>query len=224
MRGISDSLNIVNSRFGYWFGKSKDQPRFDSRALYDCTKESLAHSGCVITKENPVHYVMILNSCKRNGLHSPRTIKDGYKKRKLRVAANSLYRYGFDAVVCHEFGGHSFGELNDEYNVAMSYKSKSINLDTETDLTKIKWAQFIADPRYASENLGAYPCDRKGKTVYRATKSNIMLGISKSKVFNAPQRLAIYKKAMKLAFPNWKYDYEEFVKFDLGDKYQPLEK
>jgi hypothetical protein len=109
--------------------------------------------------------------------------------------------------------------------VAKSYKSKSINLDTEADLTKIKWAQFIADPRYASENLGAYPCDRKGREVYHATKLSLMRGsASKVKQFNAPQRLAIYKKAMKLAFPNWKYDYEEFVKFDLGDKYQPLEK
>ena len=28
---------------------------------------------------------------------------------------------------------------------------------------------------------------------------------------------------MTLAFPDWKYDYEEFVKFDMGDKYYPLE-
>ena len=223
-RGISDSLNVVNSRYGFCMNKPKETPQFNTKALYDDTKESLANAGYRLTKNNPIHFIMVLNSCKRKGLHCPRTIKDGDMKRKLRVATNSLYRRGFDAVVQHEFCGHSFGELNDEYNVAMSYKSKSVNLDAENDLTKIKWAQFIADPRYASENLGAYECNRKGKTVYRATKSNIMLGSSKSKVFNAPQRLAIYKKAMKMAFPDWEYDYEEFVKFDLGDKYYPLEK
>ena len=37
-------------------------------------------------------------------------------------------------------------------------------------------------------------------------------------------RAAIYTKAMKQAFPGWAFDYEEFVKFDMGDKYYPLEK
>ena len=44
------------------------------------------------------------------------------------------------------------------------------------------------------------------------------------KRFNAPSRAEIYKVAMELAFPDWKFDYETFVKFDLGDKYYPLDK
>ena len=33
--------------------------------------------------------------------------------------------------------------------------------------------------------------------------------------FSAPSREAIYKRVMKLAYgDSWKYDYEEFVKFD----------
>lgn len=33
--------------------------------------------------------------------------------------------------------------------------------------------------------------------------------------FNAPSRGIIYKRVMKLAYgDSWKYDYEEFVKFD----------
>ena len=38
--------------------------------------------------------------------------------------------------------------------------------------------------------------------------------------FNTPSREAIYKRVMKVAYGSeWKYDYEEFVEFDL--KHQP---
>ena len=60
--------------------------------------------------------------------------------------------------------------------------------------------------------------------LYRATATSIMRSTKPGRHFNAPSRAAIYTKAMKQAFPGWAFDYEEFVKFDMGDKYYPLEK
>ena len=60
--------------------------------------------------------------------------------------------------------------------------------------------------------------------LYRATATSIMRSTKPGRHFNTPSRAAIYTKAMKQAFPGWAFDYEEFVKFDMGDKYYPLEK
>ena len=57
---------------------------------------------------------------------------------------------------------------------------------------------------------GAYTFERGA---WRPSKDSMMNG-SKS-MFNAPSREAIYIRMHKLAFgASWKYDYEEFVKYD----------
>ena len=53
--------------------------------------------------------------------------------------------------------------------------------------------------------------------LYRATERSIMRQGGNSKLrYNAPSRAQIYTRAMNLAYPNWQFDYEEFVSFNLG--------
>lgn len=136
------------------------------------------------------------------------------------------------SVLQHEANGHGFAYLHDEYR---QYEQETIsdiditriqteydnyghwaNVDFTNDPTKVKWAHFIADPRYAAEEIGIYEGALWGKGIYRPTKNNSACSIMDGGTrFNAPGREAIYKRAMKLAYgDSWTYDYEEFVKFD----------
>ena len=179
-----------------------------------------------------MHIQLVANNSTING-GSHQILLAAYdegEKRYMSVAFNPTYTTRFNQVIQHEFCGHAFGDLRDEYrkkNLTKTFPKSSIpnaNVDLESDPTKVKWAQFITDPRYASEKLGVYQGILSFKDVYRATETSMMRSIRPGKGFNAPSRAAIYTKAMKLAFPGWEFDYEEFVKFDMGDKYYPLEK
>lgn len=143
----------------------------------------------------------------------------------LRVALNPTHPKSFNSLIWHEFGGHCFGGMRDEYVPRKGAPERlfkgdnlSANLDTESDPKLVKWAQFIEDPRYADEKIGVY---RGGGTrysnVYRATETSILRQGGNSQLrFNAPSRAEIYRKTMELAYPGWIFDYEEFVKFDLA--------
>lgn len=103
-------------------------------------------------------------------------------------------------------------------SISMDYNNYGYwaNVDFTSDPTKVKWAHFIADSRYAAEEIGVYEGARWGKGIYRPTKNNSACSIMDGGVrFNAPSREAIYKRVMKLAYgDSWMYDYEDFVKFD----------
>lgn len=132
----------------------------------------------------------------------------------------------FRGLVRHETGGHAQGFLLDEYtkkNPKGELNEKKIariknsaNLDVESDPAKVKWAQFIADPRYASEEIGVYEGGMTYKKgVYRPSRVSLM--VNNKTPFNAPSRAAIYRIVMRKAFPDtFVWDYEDFVKFDLG--------
>ena len=136
-------------------------------------------------------------------------------------------------LVLHEAAGHAFGKLADEYYYYFNgpatpeildylhqvekygwYK----NIDSESSPTAVKWAKFLADPRYADEHLGVY----EGAALcisglYRPTEDSIMF-TNKGK-FNAPSREAIYYRIHKLAYgASWKYDYETFVSWDAKNR------
>ena len=93
----------------------------------------------------------------------------------------------------------------------------------EPDPGKVKWAQFLSDPRYADEELGVYEGGRGHKEgVFRPSKTSMM---NRSRIrtnkYNAPSRANIYKIVMRRAFPPdcetpFVWDYETFVKWDLG--------
>ena len=136
-------------------------------------------------------------------------------------------------LVLHEAAGHAFGKLADEYYYYFNgpatpeildylhqvekygwYK----NIDSESSPTAVKWAKFLADPRYADEHLGVY----EGAALcisglYRPTEDSIMF--TNKGQYNAPSREAIYYRIHKLAYgASWKYDYETFVSWDAKNR------
>ncbi len=136
----------------------------------------------------------------------------------------------FAQLLHHEACGHGFAKLADEYayedmgeipsSVADDHRRQQNdwgwwkNVDFTGDVTKVRWANFIEDERYANEGLGAY---EGGLTywsgVWRPTQTSIM--VDNTGVFNAPSREAIYYRIHKLAYgDDWEYDYEKFVEYD----------
>lgn len=229
-RGIALFDNTRNSRFGYWLKKPKGQPQtFKKQEVFDSCKKGVTKAGFQF-KEGTVYVHMVANCTQMGGVEYSHTVRDGEKKHHIRIGINPTYTKLFNPLVWHEFGGHAFGRLLDEYNrggLKKTYKKSTMdraNLDLESDPKKVKWAKFIADPRYAEEEIGVYKGALGCSNLYRATKTSIMRSNVPDKRFNAPSRAEIYKVAMELAFPDWKFDYETFVKFDLGDKYYPLDK
>jgi hypothetical protein len=233
-RGVSIGNNKIDSRFGFWVKRAKGVKAapMKKQEIFDTCKETAEASGFKF--EEGVVYVQVVGNSTRGGayVYTQHAKDSDGTKRKMRVAFNPAASPAFDRLVQHEFCGHAYGGLRDEYNrkgglykTFKKSKASSPNVDTESDPTKVKWAKFIADPRYASEKLGVYQGSLNCSNLYRATATSIMRSHRRpGQCFNAPSRAGIYTKAMKQAFPGWEFDYEEFVKFDMGDKYYPLEK
>ena len=142
----------------------------------------------------------------------------------------------FRRVLCHECIGHGFTKLLDEY----SYESQGVipastieryknmqqmgwamNVDFTNNRETVLWKNFLNDTRYQGkdpngEELGVYEgACTYWRGAYRPTNESMMR--SNMHGFNAPSREAIYKRIMKLAHGNeWRYDFEEFAKFDLA--------
>ena len=133
-------------------------------------------------------------------------------------------------TLLHEAIGHCFAKLADEYAVDdewidPDYEKEHLmecqehcvfrNVSLDSDVTKTYWADFAADSRYDFEKLGCYEggyYQKKG--VYRPTENSIMR--CTTNYFNVISRVMIYKRCMNIAFgDSWKFNYEDFVKFDL---------
>lgn len=228
-RGVGLFDNERISRFGYW----QKNPTKASNALYNKEEifevcKQVPRTIGVIDKAKDLHVLMVVNSTNTGiyrGMMYGRRMYDAESDstRVLRVALNPTNPKSFNSLVWHEFGGHCFGNLRDEYvpkegEEERLFKGKklSANLDTESNPKLVKWARFIDDPRYAHEKIGVYRGGYKRyNNVFRATETSIMRRGGNSRLrFNAPSRAEIYRKAMELAYPGWKFDYEEFVKFD----------
>lgn len=139
---------------------------------------------------------------------------------------------GVSNVINHEGGGHGVAFLYDEYvEIGLEGSKPSdeelsrldeefqkygvgANVDYHSDPSEVKWAKFIADPRYSAEIIDLYEgawC--YGVGTYRPTVNSMMRNNDCG--FNAPSREAIYKRVMKLSEgDSWQYDYETFVEFD----------
>ncbi|MBR3793960.1 MAG: hypothetical protein IKK27_08540 [Alistipes sp.] len=136
----------------------------------------------------------------------------------------------FAQLLHHEACGHGFAKLADEYAyeemgaVSSDYVSQIQaqqtdwgwwkNVDFTSDISAVRWAEFISDSRYANEKLGAYEGGLTYWTgVWRPTENSIMRYNTGG--FNAPSREAIYYRINKLAYGDeWTYDYETFVEYD----------
>ena len=114
----------------------------------------------------------------------------------------------------HELG-HTFARLGDEYDEYPTGEERAIqtegkpNLDSISDLTKIKWKHFIGLEDYQSVRAfegGQY----NSKGVWRPEESSIMRETwGNYPYFNAPSREAIVKRILELnGLP---YSFEEFI-------------
>ncbi|MBR6759225.1 MAG: redoxin domain-containing protein [Alistipes sp.] len=139
----------------------------------------------------------------------------------------------FAQLLHHEACGHGFAKLADEYayeeygtipaEEIQEYSQMEPygwwkNVDLTSDPTKVKWAHFLSDTRYANDGLGVF---EGGLTywrgVWRPTENSIMRYNTGG--FNAPSREAIYYRIHKLAYgDSWEYDYEEFVEWDARNR------
>lgn len=147
----------------------------------------------------------------------------------------------FAKTLWHESVGHSIGWLADEY--VEQGNTDMIPVDTRNwnewnynrydycrnvaftdDPTKVWWADFIGDERYADENIGVYEGGIYwAQGVWRPTENSIMRTYDRDQKFSAPCRAIIYKEVMSRALgEEFVYDYETFVKFDMKERYYPL--
>lgn len=132
-------------------------------------------------------------------------------------------------LVQHEAGGHGFAKLADEYfDASDPYVSSDMvkkmkenekygwwaNVDFTDDPSKVKWARFLYDSRYADEGLGLFEGARNCSSgIWRASYQSVMKDNSGD--FNAPSREIIWRRIHRLAYgESWEYDFEEFVKYD----------
>lgn len=148
----------------------------------------------------------------------------------------------FAKTIWHESVGHSIGWLADEYvengnNSAIPDDTKNWYIDEfnrydygrniayTDDNTVVWWSDFIGDERYADEEIGCYEgAHYYSKGVWRATENSIMRTYDRDQTFNAPCRAIIWKEIMTRALGDeFTYDYEDFVKFDMQDRYYPLQ-
>lgn len=226
-RGVGLFDNERISRFGYWQRQPTKMSNagFNRQEVFDVCKQGLESIG---KKVPATLFVEMVVNCTNTGLYrgmmySRRIRTEESGEYMLRVALNPTNPTNFNSLIWHEFGGHCFGGMRDEYVPREGAPERlfegdglSANLDTESDPKLVKWARFIEDPRYAEEKIGVY---RGGgsrySNVYRATETSILRQGGNSRLrFNAPSRAEIYRKTMELAYPGWKFDYEKFVEFD----------
>lgn len=158
----------------------------------------------------------------------------------------SDFQYGGDfEIFTHEFGGHGFGHLADEYigigatfpedgrndlDLDVKERGFGINIDWRNQAEDVRWSYFLKDPRYTEEGLGVWEGGLVYEfNIYRCSENSVMNRTggrssgpkNKSGWFNAPSREQIYKRAMQLSeSPDWKYDYETFVEFDAAGREQ----
>lgn len=143
---------------------------------------------------------------------------------------DKIGEYYHRPALLHEAIGHCFAKLADEYVddyewIDPDYEKEHLmecqehcvfrNVSLDSDVTKTYWADFAADSRYDFEKLGCYEggyYEEKG--IYRPTENSIMRDPYFG--FDVFGRSMIYKRCMKIAYgDSWKFNYEDFVKFDL---------
>ena len=136
----------------------------------------------------------------------------------------------FEATLLHEFG-HAFAKLDEEYVIYNGGRISEDNINVKTaeqndfgwwsnidftgNLSTIRWADYISDSRYASENIGAYEGAGTFEAgVWRPTEDSVMK--SNNGGYNAPSREAIYRRIHKLAYgASWEFDRETFKQWDV---------
>lgn len=134
----------------------------------------------------------------------------------------------FRQVLVHEAIGHGLGKLEDEYVYSdkgsisilevqrirvMQANGWAQNVDFTASEDSVMWASFLTDSRYQNEHLGVYEgaCTYP-EGAYRPSEDSMMN--SNTCAFNAPSRMSLYEKVMKIGMAVEQVSYEDFVAFD----------
>ncbi len=134
----------------------------------------------------------------------------------------------FRQVLVHEAIGHGLGKLEDEYVYSDKGSISTLeiqrirtmqangwlqNVDFTASKDTVLWASFLTDSRYQNEHLGVYEgaCTYP-KGAYRPSEDSMMN--SNTCAFNAPSRMSLYEKVMKIGMAVEQVSYEDFVAFD----------
>lgn len=134
----------------------------------------------------------------------------------------------FRQVLVHEAIGHGLGKLEDEYVYSdkgsistlevqrirvMQANGWAQNVDFIASEDSVMWASFLTDSRYQNEHLGVYEgaCTYP-EGAYRPSEDSMMN--SNTCAFNAPSRMSLYEKVMKIGMAVEQVSYEDFVAFD----------
>ena len=131
----------------------------------------------------------------------------------------------FGITLRHEAGGHGFAFLDDEYGTGMgeipqdrveqrNYLYQKYgwysNVDFTNDPSKVKWSAFLSDERYKDE-VGVFEGGSLyQKGVYRPSQNSMMR--DNVEYYNAPSRLAIFKRIMELS--GEVYTFQKFLDYD----------
>lgn len=134
----------------------------------------------------------------------------------------------FRQVLVHEAIGHGLGKLEDEYVYSdkgsisilevqrirvMQANGWAQNVDFTASEDSVMWTSFLTDSRYQNEYLGVYEgaCTYP-EGAYRPSEDSMMN--SNTCAFNAPSRMSLYEKVMKIGMTVEQVSYEDFVAFD----------
>lgn len=134
----------------------------------------------------------------------------------------------FRQVLVHEAIGHGLGKLEDEYVYSdkgsisilevqrirvMQANGWAQNVDFTASEDSVMWTSFLTDSRYQNEHLGVYEgaCTYP-EGAYRPSEDSMMN--SNTCAFNAPSRMSLYEKVMKIGMAVEQVSYEDFVAFD----------
>lgn len=134
----------------------------------------------------------------------------------------------FRQVLVHEAIGHGLGKLEDEYVYSdkgsisilevqrirvMQANGWAQNVDFTASEDSVMWASFLTDSRYQNEHQGVYEgaCTYP-EGAYRPSEDSMMN--SNTCAFNAPSRMSLYEKVMKIGMAVEQVSYEDFVAFD----------
>ena len=230
------SVNVVSGTEGYEHaGQALDTGFGDGANVYGNNEKVIEYAKNAVSeaKLDDAVIIVMMNRDYYAGtcyMYYPETLSDYGHGLSIAYFPTSSDTNTFNGLVSHEAGGHGFAKLADEYayeymgavpdDVVSTIRSQTSswgwwkNVDFTGDPTQVRWAQFIADSRYAAENIGCY----EGAFTYwtgawRPTENSIMRYNTGG--FNAPSRYAIWYRINKLAYgDSWNGTYEDFVEYD----------
>jgi hypothetical protein len=197
----SNQQGVTSDRYGQ--GNTRFKTYFSSGMVLADMAQCSFYAEKAVAKDKITVGILIVNATKGGGT------APGH----FALVSNST---DFESILVHEIG-HAFALLGDEYSTAApgttyDFSACCANLDTVSDIKKIKWAHFFDNSSKYSDVLGAFEGGfYQIKGVYRPEENSVMRDVS-TLSFNAPSRESIARRIHKLI--GMPFDFNEFLKND----------